>query len=238
MRADGPTLTHDGPRPAPLRSLSSCARCAAGPDDGTDAVRYRGALPQPHEAVTPGRAATVSRYERHRHNLGPRGRTTRCPAPWRPRPPAFWRGSAAWYPSSDGNQASFGLASRIASGDEGPARCGRRESGSPRGSVPAQVIAQRGDGWRPSGTRRSVRPGHGGQRASHQESRAAPPRGRCHARWPPWPGLLFGIGRAQRPLFSFPELEQRGRNAILRSADEVRAEEALPSDAEATDDND
>jgi hypothetical protein len=40
----------------------------------------------------------------------------------------------------------------------------------------------------------------------------------------------------KRPPFSFPELEQRGRNAILRSADEVRAEEALLSDAEASDD--
>ena len=37
----------------------------------------------------------------------------------------------------------------------------------------------------------------------------------------------------KRPPFSFPELEQRGRNAILRSAEEVRAEEALLSDAEA-----
>ena len=39
----------------------------------------------------------------------------------------------------------------------------------------------------------------------------------------------------KRPPFSFPELEQRGRNAILRSAEEVRAEEALLSDTSATD---
>ncbi len=31
----------------------------------------------------------------------------------------------------------------------------------------------------------------------------------------------------KRPPFSFPELEQRGRGAILRSAEEVRAEEAM-----------
>jgi len=35
----------------------------------------------------------------------------------------------------------------------------------------------------------------------------------------------------KRPEFSFPELEHRGRNAILRSPAEVRAEEALLADA-------
>ena len=35
----------------------------------------------------------------------------------------------------------------------------------------------------------------------------------------------------KRPEFSFPELEQRGRNAILRSSAEVEAEEALLAEA-------
>src|SRR5436853_5228539 len=35
----------------------------------------------------------------------------------------------------------------------------------------------------------------------------------------------------KRPEFSFPELEHRGRNAILRSTQEVQAEEALLEEA-------
>src|SRR3954467_5142993 len=37
----------------------------------------------------------------------------------------------------------------------------------------------------------------------------------------------------KRPEFSFPELEHRGRNAILRSTAEVQAEEALLAQADA-----
>jgi hypothetical protein len=36
----------------------------------------------------------------------------------------------------------------------------------------------------------------------------------------------------KRPEFSFPELEHRGRNAILRSPEEVQAEEALLDESE------
>lgn len=36
----------------------------------------------------------------------------------------------------------------------------------------------------------------------------------------------------KRPDFSFPELEHRGRNAILRSSEEVQAEEALLGESE------
>jgi hypothetical protein len=36
----------------------------------------------------------------------------------------------------------------------------------------------------------------------------------------------------KRPEFSFPELEHRGRNAILRSPEEVQAEEALLDETE------
>jgi len=39
----------------------------------------------------------------------------------------------------------------------------------------------------------------------------------------------------KRPEFSFPELEHRGRNAILRSTAEVQAEEALLAQADAGD---
>jgi hypothetical protein len=42
----------------------------------------------------------------------------------------------------------------------------------------------------------------------------------------------------KRPEFSFPELEHRGRNAILRSTAEVQAEEALLAQADAGDTTD